>query len=251
MKKAIYFVVVILSSFVLLAQQSYASRQVTSGTGFFVSNRGHIVTNEHVVKGCGKVLVRGAVEPQEASVISYDEENDLALLKTSNTSPRRIATLRLNDSRVHVGDNVVIVGYPLNRGVTGEYEIRHAKVTGLDGPMNENKWIQFSDSIAQGNSGGPLLDSSGNVVGVVVGKATLMRSNRVSGKQEVVQKSDLAISLDVLQNFLNMNNIQYKTSASPHVLSTSRIEYKAQDFIVNVHCQRKPMEGKQDEKTRR
>jgi len=209
--------------------------QVVSGTGFFVSNRGHIVTNEHVVKGCLQVRIRGAVEPMSADVIGYDQQNDLALLK-ANVSPPRFAILKNTDERVKAGDSVIIIGYPLEHGISGQYVTRQAKIIGLGGPMNEEKWIQFTDSVAQGNSGGPLLDAGGNVLGVVVGKATLTKRNTVTGKEEVSAKSDIAISLKTLQQFLKQNNVAFRTSVTSPYISSNRVEYKAQDFIVNVHC---------------
>src|SRR5688572_3667165 len=71
------------------------ARKIKSGTGFFLSNVGHIVTNEHVVNGCTNVKIRGSVSSMNARVIGVDTERDLALL-LADVRPRRIANLREN-----------------------------------------------------------------------------------------------------------------------------------------------------------
>lgn len=214
------------------------SGRISSGTGFFVSNRGHLITNEHVVSGCSKVMVRGAVAPTVAEVIATDKANDLALLK-ANVTPPRIANIRPNQERVQPGDKVVLIGYPMEHGITGQYAVSTAQVINLRGPMDEPKWIQFTDSAQQGNSGGPLLDDGGNVIGVVVGKATLMATSSGSGSEgRVIRKSDVAISLPVLHQFLDNNGIYYRKSTNDYYVSDKGLERRATNYIVNVHCVR-------------
>ncbi|MCC7260566.1 MAG: trypsin-like peptidase domain-containing protein [Alphaproteobacteria bacterium] len=206
---------------------------VSSGTGFFVSNRGYVITNNHVIEGCSTAMIRGAVNPVDAQVVAVDKENDLALLKTT-VQPQRTATMRISDKSVRVGDPVMVMGYPQEHGISGVYKVMEASVVGMQGPLNEPTWIQFTSSAQQGNSGGPLLDTSGNVIGVIVGKTKLFR--KVDGKQEAVKESDVAISLPVLKKFLDKNNIFYRSNYSESYLATSRLENQAKDYIVNIHC---------------
>lgn len=208
---------------------------ISSGTGFFVSNRGHIVTNEHVVKGCQEVKIRGAVEPSTAEVIDTDENNDLALLKTQS-HPRRVATVRTSGDRIKVGDPVLVMGYPRDHGRTGEYKVVESTIIDIEGPLEEPHWIQFNDSAEQGNSGGPLLDSSGHVVGVVVGKAKLIEYDRRAAREKVVKKADLAISLPVMKRFLHRNGVYFRSATSHGYYSMGRVENQAKSYIVNIHC---------------
>lgn len=207
--------------------------KVSSGTGFFVSNRGYVITNNHVIDGCTTATIRGAVNPVDAQVVAVDEQNDLALLKTT-VQPQRTATMRISDKSVRVGDPVMVMGYPQEHGITGVYKVMEASIVGMQGPLNEPTWIQFTSSAQQGNSGGPLLDTSGNVIGVIVGKTKLFR--KTGGKQETVKESDVAISLPVLKKFLDKNNIFYRSNYSESYLATNRLENQAKDYIVNIHC---------------
>lgn len=209
-------------------------RMVNSGTGFFVSNRGFIVTNAHVVKGCKQVQVRGAVKASPAAVLATDEEYDLALVQTQAMAPA-VAGISQAEYRIRIGDQVTVIGYPLDHGVTGLYDVKQARVTDLKGPLDEPHWIQFSSAAQQGNSGGPLLDASGNVIGVVTGKAQKIVTGP-GGKTEVVGESDVAISLPVLKAFLDKHRVYYRDSRPGGRLSSGRIENKASNFIVNIHC---------------
>jgi len=232
-----YWLLLVTLTVLSLAQQSHSQQavRVSSGTGFFVSKYGHIITNEHVVRGCDTVAIRGAVKHTEAQVIAVDEEADLALLKTDATPPR-IASLRFYGEPVGPGDGVMVMGYPENHGVSGEYKVETSEIMDVAGPLGEAKWIQFEDAAKQGNSGGPLLDLSGNVVGVVVGKSTLMQINALNGQEEVVRKSDIAISLPYLTDFLDRNNVMYYKLYSALQNSIPYIEQSAKDYIVNIHC---------------
>lgn len=209
---------------------------VMSGTGFVVSNSGHIITNHHVVKGCSEVELQGALPGATAKVMAVDEKFDLALLKTG-TPVRRIATIRHPDaSRLKLDEPILVMGYPMDSYVKGEYKIAQSKIIGLKGPTDEPHWIQFSDSVQQGNSGGPLLDSSGNVAGVVVGKSELYQRYGANGRPELVKKSDIAISLPVLMRFLDRHYVAYRFNGSYSYVMAKRVEEIAKGYIVNVLC---------------
>ncbi len=208
---------------------------ISSGTGFFVSKRGYIITNEHVVQGCDTVTIRGAVPPTEARVIAVDTDMDLALL-ASNATPAHIAHFRYNTDNIKSGDDVLVIGYPEQHGISGNYKIVQSKIIDVVGPLGRNKWLQFMDSARQGNSGGPLLDLSGNVIGVIVGKATLTKTNLHNGRQEIVQESDIAINISFVTEFLNQNNINIVNIYSSLHHTRAYIEQMAKYYIVNIHC---------------
>src|SRR5690606_30824831 len=101
---------------------------VMSGTGFVVSNSGHIITNHHVVKGCSEVELQGALPGATAKVMAVDEKFDLALLKTG-TPVRRVATIRHPDaSRLKLDEPILVMGYPMDSYVKGEYKIAQSKI---------------------------------------------------------------------------------------------------------------------------
>jgi S1-C subfamily serine protease len=132
------------------------------GSGFVVDERGYIVTNYHVIAGAQKIAVAthdsriiGAV------LLSVDKTKDLALLKIDGSYP----ALPLADSdKLKVGNKVVAIGNPLGLSFT----VTEGIVSGLDreGPNGLEAYIQTDVSLNPGNSGGPLIDTNGAVVGI-------------------------------------------------------------------------------------
>ena len=210
----------------------------SSGTGFYVSSQ-HIITNEHVVQGCKYVKVRGAVKPSFAELVDVDKEADLALLRT-RARPSQIAALR-GSGDVKKGEKITILGYPLDHGITGKYLIRRAKVTDTKDPFGKRSHFLFTDSVEKGNSGGPIVDQNGTVVGVVVGKMSYYRQNVRAGTNQQpdpaeVKTASVGISLGSLKHFLNRNNIFYHIDNIRYGYTDKWLEGKARRYIVNVHC---------------
>lgn len=208
---------------------------MTSGTGFFVSQHGHIVTNKHVVNNCQNLVVSGAVAEQPAKIIGRDREYDLALLKIDSTPPYT-AYFRPDSQPLQRGDRLVVVGYPGEAARAGSTVTREAEVINLTGPKGEKQWLEVSDVIAQGNSGGPLLDTSGNVVGVVTAKATIYTYESDRPDDGVTRNSGIAISLSTLREFLDVYRVYYREEDSSNDLSASRVTDMANRFVVNVRC---------------
>lgn len=207
-----------------------------SGTGFIVTRQGEAVTNAHVVENCQKTSVRttdGSFHP--AKIMVRDTGRDLALLSTPLQLDRP-ARLRNAYTGVQVSERVILMGYPEEAAREGKYRMAYSSVRALTGLTGESDWLQFEDSVRMGNSGGPLLDYSGNVVGVVTGKATLIRHNVMAARDEVVGKSDFAINLDTLRDFLNKNRIYYESRDSLMKLPPSQVENYGKEYILNVLC---------------
>ncbi|MEQ1790070.1 MAG: serine protease [Rickettsiales bacterium] len=222
----------------LLPILSYAQTgkfiRYTSGTGFFVTHDGHVLTNNHVIDTCNKISIHGDGMSAGAIVIARDVTYDLALLKIDFSSPN-MAYFNSMRQPLKTNDPVVIIGYPGDSWKSSDPIIRSSTIIDMRGPTGEKKWLQFNDSVQRGNSGGPLLDSAGNVVGVVVAKSEL-HMNTMNDSVEIIKKSDLAISLPTVKSFLLSSNVQYQTADSGIYLSPDRVNDRARPFIVNVHC---------------
>ncbi len=132
-----------------------------TGTGFVISNSGHVVTNQHVVDGCvGDIQGNLSGEAQiKLRLVSTDETNDLALLQAPNPF-KEVATIR--DKPTHPGDSVVAIGYPFHGLLTSDFTVTTGIVSSLSGILNDTRYLQISAAIQPGNSGGPLLDSGGS-----------------------------------------------------------------------------------------
>jgi putative serine protease PepD len=142
--------------------------QRESGSGFLIDNKGHILTNNHVVSGrAPEVMVTLAGSKYKAAVLARDRYNDLALIKI--TPKRTPAPLPLGDSdQLKVGQKVLAIGNPF--GLEGTLTTGIVSSLGRDiADENGQKlegMIQTDAAINPGNSGGPLLDSNGNVIGI-------------------------------------------------------------------------------------
>jgi len=216
----------------LIVSPAHADELLTysSGTGFFVTRDGTILTNNHVIEHCRRITISGAVPMANAKLVASDAEYDLALLKTDALANDE-AHLSSDKQPLRKSDRVVVVGYPGQAWQTGQVETREAEITNLKGPRGEEKWLEFSDALKSGNSGGPLLDTAGNVVGVVAAKGHMVSHD------ETVEKFDLAISLPVVRRFLDDHNVRYSEADSGIYLSTEHVTEDARRFVVNVRCQ--------------
>lgn len=217
--------------------QQLVTYSLSSGTGFVINNDGNVVTNNHVVKECRGISVLTPSGEQKATLVANDPEQDLAVLKTQYI-PRHYASLRWNISALKVGDPVVLMGFPGRDGSRGLSQYRNSHVLGLKGPGGESRFIQLESVAAKGNSGGPVLDDSGNVIAVIAGVAMTFRAD-ASGQPvgEKVAQADVAITLDALQEFLHQHGVSFYETASEGVgLSDAELREHAAHYILPVHC---------------
>lgn len=149
-----------------------------TGTGFFVTIDGYLLTACHVVAKGGKVKVTVNGKTLGAKVVRTDEANDLALVKVDGT----FHPLNVVPSRgVKLGADVFAVGFP-NIALQGTAtKLTKGSVSALSGIMDDPRAFQISVPVQPGNSGGPLLDASGNVIGVVVSQLDAVKTALLTG----------------------------------------------------------------------
>ena len=173
----------------------FETRPEGSGTGFFITEDGYLITNEHVA-GNGalvRVVAQDGILP--ARVVKVDSANDLALLKAEG----RFAPLPLVSSRdVKLGRTVATVGFP-NIGLQGfAPKLAKGEIAALSGAQDDPRYFQISAPVQPGNSGGALVDERGNVVGVVTAKlsakATLATSGALPENVNYAVKSSFLLS---------------------------------------------------------
>lgn len=178
------------------------TKQVSSGTSFAVTQQGDLITNFHVVEGCNELKVHYGGNEIDATVLSSDEVNDLALLR-AGFSPDGV--LPLSDENVAILDEVYVAGYPFGEAVSSSIKITGGRVNALSGVRNNFSQIQFDAVIQPGNSGGPVLNSMGNVVAVAV--ATLDQEVALEQFGVIPQNSNFGIKSSVVRNLLSSNGI--------------------------------------------
>lgn len=208
-------------------------RSVSTGTGFFVSDAGAIVTNAHVVRGCLRVIVApGLASAEPAAVLALDSENDLALLKTNARAPAQ-ANLRAG---VRIGEQIAVFGYPLVGLLSTHGNFTLGNVSATAGAGDDTRFIQISAPVQRGNSGGPVMDERGNVVGVVVSKLDALA---IAGKaDDLAQNVNFAIKTTVLMNFLDAHGVSYGSQAGGAPLPPAELAEKAKAISVLVACER-------------
>jgi len=133
---------------------SKATRSVNkTGTGFVVSSSGHVVTNQHVIDGCGGDILGNLTGEAQVKLrlVSSDETNDLALLQAPNAF-KEVATIR--DKPIHSGDSVVAIGYPFHGLLSSDFTVTTGIVSSLSGILNDTRFLQISAAVQPGNSGG-------------------------------------------------------------------------------------------------
>lgn len=168
-----------------------------TGTGFLITRNGYLVTNYHVLKGCGKVRVQTSAGLLDAAIIRVDATSDLALLKVSGT----FDALSVVSSRTaRLGAMVATVGFP-NIGLQGfEPKLSKGDISSLAGIQDDVRYFQISVPVQPGNSGGPLFDERGNVVGVVT--AQLSQEAALIQTGTLAQNVNYAVKSSYLLSFL-------------------------------------------------
>lgn len=212
--------------------QPAPERRGSTGTGFFASVSGHVVTNAHVVTDCRAIRIRpsgGAAV--SARIVARDAVNDLALLETE-VKAAKFATIR---STARLGESVAVFGFPLSQVLASSGNFTLGNITALAGIGDDTRFLQISAPVQPGNSGGPLLDESGNVIGVVTSKLNALRTIAATG--DVPQNVNFAIRASALTAFLESRRITGGNETKTVKLSPPDLADEANAMSVQVVCE--------------
>ncbi len=204
----------------------------SNGSGFVVGGGGEIVTNHHVVDGCTKVTVSRAGASHDAGVRATDIDDDLALLQAPDAVG--VAASFSRSPRARLGEAVTVAGYPLHGLLSNRLNVTSGNVSALAGLGDDAKRLQITAPIQPGNSGGPLLDAAGNVIGVVVSKLDAVRTAELTG--DIPQNVNFAIKGALVRGFLDIHGVTYRRRASDVKLAPEQLAERARTFTVAVHC---------------
>jgi len=196
---------------------------ILSGSGFFVNNQGYAVTNNHVVESCKSVWVKDTQSMEPATVIDKFPENDLAIVQIVKATPDYA---KFTNAINPVAD-VMALGFP--RGdVLGE-EIKRTKgsISSLSGLKGNDFSLQHTAPIQRGNSGGPLVDSKGSIVGVNYAKPT----------DDELQGIGLAIKSINTIKYLGNQAVDFELNSNDNVLDWTEIFEEAKKYTVRIICQ--------------
>ena len=174
----------------------------SSGSGFAVSKTGHIITNNHVIKGCQEISIHHKGSKLPATVIAFDPQNDLALLKADFTPT---AILPLSRKRPEILQDIYVAGYPFGKRVSNSIKVTKGIISSLTGLGNNFSEIQIDAALQTGNSGGPILDMAGNVVGVAVAKLDIKYALKNFGT--IPENTNFGIKSSIVRSILDSNDV--------------------------------------------
>jgi S1-C subfamily serine protease len=168
-----------------------------SGTGFFITDDGYLISNYHVVKAATKVSLVTSAGTVDAKVVQVDAANDLALLKADGKfSPLPIAASR----SAHLGGTVATIGFPDPSLQGFSPKLAKGEITSLSGAGDDPRYFQISVPVQPGNSGGALVDEHGNVIGIVSAKLDAAVALAASGA--LPENVNYAVKSSLLLSFL-------------------------------------------------
>ena len=177
----------------------------SSGSGFAVSNDGYLVTNNHVIEGCQKVFVHRRGKKYETDIVAYDTRNDLALLK-GNFRPD--VTLPLSSAKPYLAQDIYVSGYPFGTNISSSVKVTKGIISSLTGIGNNLAELQIDAALQSGNSGGPILDEYGNVVGVAVAKLDVKFALENFGA--IPENTNFGVKANIVEALLDANGVNYQ-----------------------------------------
>lgn len=205
-----------------------------SGSGFVVDDSGDVLTNNHVINHCKSIVLKPmGFPPVAARVDATDPKNDLAVVRATNATVGEPVHFRNQSQPAKLGESIGVIGYPLAGILSSEPKATFGQINSVAGINDDYTLLQISAPVQPGNSGGPVFDASGLVIGVVVSQASAAMTV-VAGN--VPQNVNFAVRGEVAQIFLAAHGIKFSTSRRWHTQATDEIAATGEKSTVFVAC---------------
>ena len=250
-----------------LTGDGWKPKKLSGGSGFYIK-KDLILTNQHVISSCNEIYVERNYLPYRVDVESQDIHVDLALLKISfpielslgedlRKNPKALAlaetlaeafhnyflpsaSFRSESASLQLGEGVAVFGYPLPGHLSFEGNFTIGNVSSMEGRPTESTpsdYFQFTAPIQPGNSGGPVLDAAGNVVGIARAFLHIVEVDKDKDTLNVAQNINFAVSLKAIRKFLKDAAVEPDSvSSSDTRKEWTEIARAAQRFTVPVLC---------------
>jgi serine protease Do len=203
---------------------------IYSGSGFFIASNGIGLTNHHVVEGCSVVTITGY---GPATVVATDNRNDLALLRLTDQASTSSVSFRQKTAQL--GEQTFVLGFPLAGTLDNGLNFTIGSVSSLAGIGGDSTRLQFTAPIQPGNSGGPIVDSQGRLIGITVAKLKDLAMLRESG--QLPQNVNFGIKSEVALGFLALNGVEVSSQPDATALQATEIAKSGRAFAFQVFCQ--------------
>lgn len=211
---------------------TWAETPSSTGSGFAVTNDGWVLTNAHVVNSCQRVEIANMGKGED---IRIDNHNDLALIKLPNGAKTR--PLYLRRDVIRLGEDIIALGFPLDGLLSDSIKMTTGNVSALSGVENDTRYLQISTPIQPGNSGGPVIDRQGHVIGVTTAGLSKSFADETGF---IAQNVNFAVRATVAEMFMQAQgvNIFYADddkNMAPHP-STADIAESASPSVYKILC---------------
>ena len=173
-----------------------------NGSGFFITDDGLFISNAHVVEDSTRIEVRTAAGKKRATVLRVDKDKDLALLRVSLVKGS-VSAVNVSTNSMSLGAQVFTIGYPLVEVQGSRPKFTDGNVSSVAGIRDYPEQMQISVAVQPGNSGGPLADMNGDIVGVIVARLNDLTIMAIAGS--IPQNVNYAVKGTTLVRFLNEN----------------------------------------------
>lgn len=232
---SVYRVILAIALSTVLTSTCLAESPTSSGTGFVVTADGWLLTNAHVVQECKRIEVKGRGDASDPRI---DATNDLALIKVNAPAPLKPLVFRHAPTRL--GEDIMAIGFPLATLLADSVKVTTGNVNALAGLRNDTRYIQISTPIQPGNSGGPVVDRDGFLMGIT--SATL--SKGIADEIGITaQNVNFAIRASVADLFLQSQSIAGQSgdrAADQQPISTADLADKITPSVFQVLCYGEP-----------
>ena len=195
----------------------------SSGTAFFVSKNGHLLTNNHVVEGCSISKITYFDKEFETKLLATDKTLDLALLKVK-LEPKSYFNFSKDGAKKL--NKIYVAGYPLGKGLSDDLKISSGIVSSLKGFDDNSNEIQIDAPINPGNSGGPIINENGDLIAIAV-------SGLAKDQTEGI---NFGIKSSAAENFLKANNINPKKSMYSGIKENDQLLKILEEGTVYTYC---------------
>jgi len=219
MKRYFLFLLVFLLCTTSISAQT---ANTSSGTGFFISENGIIVTCAHVVEDATRVTVNINNTEYTAQVLAKEPDVDLAILKINYANPNHFKIASF--STVNLGDKVSVLGFPLSNLLGSDIRLTDGSVSAKSGINADQTYFQLSAPIQPGNSGGPIFNSNFEIIGVAAAKLNDMATLAASGS--IPQNINFGVKSEYIKGLLgsiragagNVRNMNDATNATVYIV---------------------------------
>jgi len=214
----------------------FAQTETSTGTGFFVSDNGVVVTCAHVIEDAAKITVKINNTEYTAQVLAKNANTDLAILKINYKNSNHFKIRNFGNSSL--GDKVFVLGFPLSDFLGSDIRLTDGIVSAKSGMNSDQNYFQLSAPIQLGNSGGPILNSSFEVIGVAAAKlnemAALVSTGSLPQNVNFGVKSEHIGSLSGSNVKFGNGNIKSMNDAVNAVVQVICYETVEQSFSVRI-----------------